>query len=101
MIELTIYVTLAIILFLIGLWGLLLNRKNLILIIMSIELMLLAVNILFITFSMSLDDLVGQIISLFIITVAAAESSIGLAILVIYYRIHGNIAVTDLNLLKG
>lgn len=101
MIDITIYFTFSIFLFLIGIWGILLNRKNLILIIMSIELMLLAVNVLFIAFSMSLDDFIGQVISLFVITVAAAESSIGLAILVVYYRINGDISVTNLNLLRG
>lgn len=78
-----------------------LNRKNLILIIMSIEVLLLSVNFLFILFSMNIDDFFGQIISLFILTVAAAESAIGLAILVIYYRIHGNISIKSLNRLKG
>jgi NADH-quinone oxidoreductase subunit K len=95
------YFYFRIILFLIGLWGMILNRKNLILIIMSIEILLLSVNFLFILFSMNLDDFFGQIISLFILTVAAAESAIGLAILVIYYRINGNIAITNLNQLKG
>ena len=91
----------AMLLFLIGIWGLILNRKNLILIIMSIEIMLLAVNFLFIFFSVSIDDFMGQIISLFVLTVAAAESSIGLAILVVYYRIHGDIEISLLNRLKG
>jgi NADH:ubiquinone oxidoreductase subunit K len=95
------YLYFSTILFLIGLWGLILNRKNLILIIMSIEILLLAVNFLFIYFSMNLDDFLGQIISLLILTVAAAESAIGLAILVIYYRINGNILITELNNLKG
>ena len=91
----------AILLYLIGLWGMILNRKNLILIIMSIEILLLALNFLFIYFSMALDDFMGQIIALLVLTVAAAESAIGLALLVIYYRIHGNISITQLNLLKG
>ena len=94
------YFYFSIILFLIGLWGMILNRKNLILIIMSIEILLLSINFLFIYFSMILDDFLGQIISLFILTIAAAESAIGLAILVIYYRIHGNILITKLNILK-
>jgi NADH-quinone oxidoreductase subunit K len=96
-----LYFNFSILLFLIGLCGMILNRKNLILIIMSIEILLLAVNFLFILFSMVLDDFLGQIISLLILTIAAAESAIGLAILVIYYRIHGNISITQLNLLKG
>jgi NADH-quinone oxidoreductase subunit K len=88
-------------LFFIGLWGIILNRKNLIVILMSIELMLLAVNILFIAFSVAIDDIMGQVFALFVLTVAAAESSIGLAIIVVYYRIHGDIAVTNLHMLKG
>jgi NADH-quinone oxidoreductase subunit K len=95
------YFYFTVVLFLIGMWGLILNRKNLILIIMSIEILLLSVNFLFILFSMTLDDFFGQVISLFILTVAAAESAIGLAILVIYYRIRGNIDITFLNLLQG
>jgi len=91
----------SLLLFLIGVWGMILNRKNLILIIMSIEMLLLSVNLLFIIFSLRLDDFIGQIASLLILTVAAAESAIGLAILVIYYRINGNITITQLNLLKG
>jgi NADH-quinone oxidoreductase subunit K len=95
------YFYFAILLFLIGIWGMILNRKNLILIIMSIEILLLAVNFIFVLFSMALDDFLGQIMSLFILTVAAAESAIGLAILVIYYRVNGNISILQLNLLKG
>lgn len=101
MINITFYYTFASLLFLIGLWGILLNRKNLIIMIMSIELMLLAVNVLFIVFSMTIDDFLGQLIALLVITVAAAESSIGLALLVVYYRLNGHISVTDLHLLKG
>jgi len=95
------YFYFRIILFLIGLWGMILNRKNLILIIMSIEILLLSVNFLFILFSMNLDDFFGQIISLFILTVAAAESAIGLAILVVYYRIKGIISINFINSIKG
>jgi len=95
------YYYFSIILFLIGLWGMILNRKNLIIIIMSIEILLLSVNFLFILLSMSIDDFFGQIMSLFILTVAAAESAIGLAILVIYYRINGDISIINLNKLKG
>ena len=78
-----------------------LNRKNIILMLMSIELMLLAVNFNFIIFSVFLDDIVGQIFALFILTVAAAESAIGLAILVVYYRIRGTVSIEYINLLKN
>lgn len=91
----------AIFLFLIGLWGIFLNRKNILIMIMSIELMLLAVNVLFLFFSIKFDDIFGQIFALFILTVAAGESAIGLALLVIYYRSRGNIAVEFINLIKG
>lgn len=93
--------TFATFLFLLGIWGIFLNRKNILIMVMSIELMLLSVNILFIFFSIQLDDVFGQILSLFILTVAAAESAIGLALLVIYYRVRGNIAVEYINLIKG
>lgn len=89
------------ILFLLGLLGIFLNRKNLIIMLMSIELILLAVNLNFIIFSIFNDDLLGQIFSLFILTVAAAESAIGLAILVAYYRVRGSISIKYINLLKG
>jgi NADH:ubiquinone oxidoreductase subunit K len=89
------------ILFLLGIWGIFLNRKNIIVMLMSIELMLLAVNLNFLMFSVYLDDLVGQLFALLILTVAAAESAIGLALLVVYYRIRGTIAVEFINLLKG
>jgi NADH-quinone oxidoreductase subunit K len=95
------YVTFASILYLLGLWGIFFNRKNVIVMLMSIELMLLAINVNFLVFSIALDDLVGQIFALFILTVAAAESSIGLALLVIYYRTRGTIAVEFVNLMKG
>lgn len=100
-IDLVKYLTVSLILFLTGISGIFLNRKNIIIMLMSIELMLLAVNFNFIIFSVYLDDLMGQLFSLFIITVAAAESAIGLAILVIYYRIRGTIAVEFINLMKG
>lgn len=88
-------------LFLLGFWGIFLNRKNIIVMLMSIELMLLAVNSNFLVFSVYLDDILGQLFSLFILTVAAAESSIGLALLVIYYRARGTVAVEFISLLKG
>ena len=95
------YLTVAAILFTLGLFGIFLNRKNVIIILMSIELMLLAVNINFVAFSTQLGDLVGQVFTMFILTVAAAEAAIGLAILVVYYRNRGSIAVEDINRLKG
>ena len=88
-------------LFLLGLWGIFLNRKNIIVMLMSIELMLLAVNSNFLVFSVYLDHILGQLFSLFILTVAAAESSIGLALLVIYYRARGTVAVEFISLPKG
>jgi NADH-quinone oxidoreductase subunit K len=100
-INLVEYLTVAIIIFIIGVLGIFLNRKNLIIMLMSIELILLAINFNFIIFSVSLNDIVGQIYSLFILTVAAAESAIGLAILVAYYRIRGTIAVRYINLMRG
>ncbi|MEM7652036.1 MAG: NADH-quinone oxidoreductase subunit NuoK [Pseudomonadota bacterium] len=100
-IGLTHYLTLAAILFTIGIAGIFLNRRNVIVILMSVELMLLAVNINLVAFSTHLNDLVGQIFALFILTVAAAEAAIGLAILVIYFRNRGTIAVEDVNLMKG
>lgn len=100
-IELVNYLTIAMILFLLGVCGIFLNRKNIIIMLMSIELMLLAVNFNFIIFSVYLDDLIGQMFALFVLTVAAAESAIGLAILVVYYRIRGTIAVGFVNLMKG
>jgi len=95
------YLTLAAILFTLGVFGIFLNRKNVIVILMSIELMLLAVNINFVAFSSHLGDLVGQIFALLILTVAAAEAAIGLAIVVVYYRNRGSIAVEDINMMKG
>jgi len=95
------FLILAAIIFVIGISGIFLNRKNVIIILMSVELMLLAVNINFVAFSYYLEDLVGQVFSLFILTVAAAEASIGLAILVIYYRNRGTIEVEDINQMRG
>jgi len=88
-------------LFCLGLFGIILNRQNIIIILMSIELLLLAVNLNFIIFSIYLNDLVGQTFSLFILTIAAAESAIGLAILVVYYRIKGIISINFVNSIKG
>jgi NADH-quinone oxidoreductase subunit K len=95
------YLAVSAILFTIGVLGIFLNRKNVIIILMSIELILLAVNLNFVAFSAFLGDLVGQIFALFILTVAAAEAAIGLAILVVYFRNRGTIAVEDVNLMKG
>ena len=95
------YLTVAALLFVIGIFGIFLNRKNIIVILMSIELMLLAVNINLVAFSTHLGDLVGQIFTLFVLTVAAAEAAIGLAILVCFHRNRGTIAVEDVNVMKG
>jgi NADH-quinone oxidoreductase subunit K len=100
-IDLVKYLTVAMALFLLGIWGIFLNRKNIIIMLMSIELMLLAVNLNFIIFSVYLDDLVGQVFAIFILTIAAAESAIGLSILVIYSRIKGTLAIDFINLMKG
>ncbi len=100
-IGLSHYLTVAAILFTLGIFGIFLNRKNVIIILMSVELMLLAVNINLVAFSMELNDLVGQVFALFVLTVAAAEAAIGLAILVVYFRNRGSIAVEDINLMKG
>ena len=100
-IGLTHYLTDAAILFTLGVLGIILNRKNIIIILMSVELILLSVNINLVSFSSYLGDLTGQVFSLFILTVAAAEAAIGLAILVTYYRNRGSIAVEDINVLKG
>nr|AST08907.1 NADH dehydrogenase subunit 4L [Micractinium conductrix] len=99
--DLVKYLAVSMILFLLGIWGIFLNRKNILVMLMSIELMLLAVNLNFLVFSVYLDDLLGQLFALLILTVAAAESAIGLALLVVYYRIRGTIAVEFINLLKG
>ena len=95
------YLFVAAILFTLGIFGIFLNRKNVIIILMSIELILLAVNINLVAFSSFLHDLVGQVFALLVLTVAAAETAIGLAILVVYFRNRGTIAVEDVNLMKG
>jgi NADH-quinone oxidoreductase subunit K len=100
-IGLSHYLSVGAILFTVGVLGIFLNRKNIIVILMSVELILLAVNINFVAFSAYLGDLVGQVFALFILTVAAAEAAIGLAILVVYFRNRGTIAVEDVNLMKG
>ncbi len=95
------YLTVAAILFTLGIFGIFINRKNIIIILMSIELMLLAVNINLVAFSTTLGDLVGQVFAMFVLTVAAAEAAIGLAILVVYFRNRGSIEVEDVNMMKG
>jgi len=100
-IGLSHYLSVAAILFTLGVFGIFLNRKNVIVIMMSIELILLAVNINFVAFSSFLGDLVGQIFTMFILTVAAAEAAIGLAILVVMFRNRGSVAVEDINAMKG
>jgi NADH-quinone oxidoreductase subunit K len=95
------YLTVAAILFVIGILGIFLNRKNVIVILMSVELMLLAVNINLVAFSAHLGDMAGQVFTLFVLTVAAAEAAIGLAILVCFFRNRGTIAVEDVNVMKG
>ena len=95
------YLTVAAILFTIGIFGIFLNRKNVIIILMSIELMLLSVNINLVAFSSVLGDMVGQVYALLVLTVAAGEAAIGLAILVTYFRNRGTIAVEDINMMKG
>jgi NADH-quinone oxidoreductase subunit K len=95
------YLVVAAILFTIGVLGIFVNRKNVIVILMSIELMLLAVNINLVAFSAQLGDLTGQVFALILLTVAAAEAAIGLAILVVFFRNRGSIAVEDVNVMKG
>ena len=95
------YVMLSSLLFVIGIAGIFLNRKNIITLLMSIELMLLAVNVNFVAFSTRLGDLSGEVFAMFVLTVAAAESAIGLAILVVYFRNRGTIDVDDIAALKG
>ncbi|MBN8531963.1 MAG: NADH-quinone oxidoreductase subunit NuoK [Alphaproteobacteria bacterium] len=95
------YLTLAALLFTIGICGIVLNRKNIITILMSVELMLLSVNINFVAFSIFMNDLKGQIFTLFVLTVAAAEAAIGLAILVVYFRNRQTISVDDITMMKG
>ncbi|MEP1930719.1 MAG: NADH-quinone oxidoreductase subunit NuoK [Roseibium sp.] len=100
-IGLSHYLSVAAILFTIGIFGIFLNRKNVIVILMSIELILLSVNINFVAFSSFLGDMMGQIFTMLILTVAAAEAAIGLAILVVFHRNRGSIAVEDVNVMKG
>ena len=95
------YLTVGAILFTLGIFGIFINRKNVIVIMMSIELILLAVNVNLVAFSSFLHDLVGQVFALLVLTVAAAEAAIGLAILVVFFRNRGSIAVEDINLMKG
>ena len=95
------YLAVSAILLVLGIFGIFLNRKNVIIILMSVEIILLAVNINLVAFSAALDDLVGQIFAMFVLTVAAAEAAIGLAIVVIYFRNRGSIQVEDVNLMKG
>ncbi len=100
-ISLEHYLVLSSLLFAVGVSGLFINRKNVITILMSIEIMLLAININFVAFSVYLNDIVGQVFSLIILSIAAAEVSIGLAILVIYFRNRGSIEIEDLNKMRG
>ena len=100
-IGLSHYLTVAAVVFTLGIFGIFLNRKNVIIILMSIELILLAVNINLVAFSTFLHDLTGQIFAMLVLTVAAAEAAIGLAIIVLYFRNRGSIAVEDINLMKG
>jgi NADH-quinone oxidoreductase subunit K len=100
-VPLSHYLTVAAILFTLGIFGIFLNRKNIIIILMSIELMLLAINLNLVAFSAYLGDLAGQVFAMFVLTVAAAEAAIGLAILVVYFRNRDSIEVEDINLLKG
>ena len=95
------FLTVAAILFTVGVLGIFINRKNVIVILMSVELMLLAVNINFVAFSVVLHDLAGQVFAMFVLTVAAAESAIGLAILVVYFRNRGTIRVEDIRMMRG
>lgn len=101
MIGIEHYLTVGAILFVLGVLGIFLNRKNVIVILMAVELILLAVNLNLVAFSAFMQDLVGQIFAMLVLTVAAAEAAIGLAILVIYFRSHGSIAVDDINRMKG
>jgi NADH-quinone oxidoreductase subunit K len=101
MIGLGHYLAVGAILFTLGVLGIFLNRKNVIVILMSVELILLSVNLNFVAFSSFLNDIVGQIFALLVLTVAAAEAAIGLAILVVYFRNRGTIAVEDINMMKG
>ena len=100
-IGLSHYLVVAAVLFTLGVLGIFLNRKNVIIILMSVELILLAVNINLVAFSTHLNDIVGQVFALLVLTVAAAEAAIGLAILVVYFRNRGSIAVEDINMMRG
>ena len=100
-IGLSHYLSLSAILFTLGVFGIFLNRKNVIIILMSVEMILLSVNINFVAFSAFLGDLVGQVFALLVLTVAAAEAAIGLAIVVAFFRNRGSIAVEDVNMMKG
>jgi len=95
------YLSVSAMLFTIGMLGIFLNRKNILIILMSVEIILLSVNLNFVAFSAHLGDLMGQIFALFVLTVAAAEAAIGLAILVVFFRNRGSIAVEDVNMMKG
>ena len=101
MIGLQHYLVVSAVLFVLGVFGIFLNRKNVIIILMAIELILLSVNINLVAFSTFMGDIVGQVFAMLVLTVAAAEAAIGLAILVVYYRNRGSIAVDDINLMKG
>ena len=101
MLTLFHFLLVSTIIFSFGLWGIFITRKNIIILLISLELLLLAINFNFVLFSVYLDDIVGQIFALFILTVAAAEAAIGLAILIIYYRIKGVISINVLSSLKG
>ena len=94
-----VYILVSVIIFLISFFGLIYNKKSILIILISIELILLSVNILFIVFSIYLDDIIGQIFTLFILTIAAAETSIGLSLLLVSYRVRGNILIDNFNLL--
>ncbi len=95
------YLSVAAILFSLGIFGIFLNRKNVIIILMSVELMLLAVNLNLVAFSSFLHDLTGQVFAMFVLTVAAAEAAIGLAIMIVFFRNRGSIEVEDVNVMKG
>lgn len=101
MISITTFLVISTILFLIGILGIVLNRKNILIVLMSVELLLLAVNINLVVFSVFIDDLMGQLFALLILTAAAAESAIGLAILVAYYKVRHSIAIESLQMLRG
>lgn len=96
-----LYLLLSINLFVIGVFGIIFSRKHIILILISLELVLLSINVNFVVYSIFLDDILGQIYALLVLTVAAAESSIGLAILIVYYRLRGGISIDSINVLKG